>query len=136
MDYIGGEQLGKKSDIFDDLFIFEMANSHQGSVEHGIDIIQEISKIARKYNIKAAIKMQYRNLDTFIHPDYIGRTDVKHITRFLDTKLDFEQFSQIVGVIREEGMIPMVTPFDEISVWIREWTSSKLPVAVLWIGHF
>ena len=60
------------SKIFDDLFIFEMANSHQGSVEHGKDIIHEMGKIARKYNIKAAVKLQYRNLDTFIHPDYKG----------------------------------------------------------------
>ena len=50
------------------MFIFEMANSHQGSVEHGKDIIHEMGKIARKYNIKAAVKLQYRNLDTFIHP--------------------------------------------------------------------
>ena len=32
--------------IFEDLFIFEMANSHQGSVEHGKDIIHEMGKIA------------------------------------------------------------------------------------------
>ena len=38
--------------IFENLFIFEMANSHQGSVEHGIDIIRAMSRIARKYNIK------------------------------------------------------------------------------------
>ncbi len=53
------------SKIFDDLFIFEMANSHQGSVEHGKDIIHEMGKIARKYNIKAAVKLQYRNLHLF-----------------------------------------------------------------------
>ena len=43
------------SNIFEDLFIFEMANSHQGSVEHGIDIVRAMGKIARKYNIKAAV---------------------------------------------------------------------------------
>ena len=47
------------SSLFDDLFIFEMANSHQGDVEHGKDIIHEMGKIARKYNIKAAVKLQY-----------------------------------------------------------------------------
>ena len=31
----------KKKDIFEDLYIFEMANSHQGSVDHGLDIIHE-----------------------------------------------------------------------------------------------
>ena len=73
--------------IYDDLFIFEMANSHQGSLEHGIDIVTAMSRIARKYNIKAAVKLQFRNLDTFIHPDYMDRTDVKHIPRFLSTRL-------------------------------------------------
>lgn len=104
--------------IFQDLFIFEMANSHQGSVEHGVDIIKAMSRIARKYNIKAAVKLQYRNLDTFIHPDYKNRTDVNHIPRFMDTRLSFNQFTQLVDVIHEEGMIAMSTPFDEDSV---EW---------------
>lgn len=104
------------SSLFEDLFIFEMANSHQGSVEHGIDIIREMGKIARKHNIKAAVKLQYRNLDTFIHPDYKGRTDVKHISRFESTRLNYNQFSQLIDAIRDEGMITMVTPFDEDSV--------------------
>lgn len=104
--------------LFEDLFIFEMANSHQGSVEHGIDIIHEMARIARKYNIKAAVKLQYRDLDTFIHPDYKGRTDVKHIPRFESTRLSYEQFSQLVSAIREEGLMTMSTPFDEASV---EW---------------
>lgn len=108
--------MNKKNRTFDDLFIFEMANSHQGSVEHGIDIIKAMSRIARKYNIKAAVKLQYRNLETFIHPDYKDRTDVKHIPRFMGTKLSYEQYSLLVDAIRDEGMISMVTPFDEDSV--------------------
>lgn len=104
------------SNIFEDLFIFEMANSHQGSVEHGIDIVHAMGKIARKYNIKAAVKLQYRNLDNFIHPDYVNREDIKHVPRFMSTRLNYDQFSQIVDAIREEGMLTMVTPFDEDSV--------------------
>jgi N-acetylneuraminate synthase len=105
--------MSEKSNIFEDLFIFEMANSHQGSVEHGIDIIKAMSRITREYNIKAAVKLQYRNLDTFIHPDYKDRTDVNHIPRFMSTRLDYEQFSQLVDAIHEEGLIAMCTPFDE-----------------------
>ena len=103
-------------DLFDRLFIFEMANSHQGSVEHGCDIIREMARIARKYNIRAAVKLQYRELDSFIHPDFKGRTDVKHIPRFESTRLTAEQFGQLVDCIREEGLIAMSTPFDEASV--------------------
>lgn len=103
-------------ELFDNLFIFEMANSHQGSVAHGIDIIRAMGRIARKYNIRAAVKLQYRELDSFIHPDYKGRTDIKHIPRFESTRLTAEEFGQLVDAIREEGMIAMSTPFDEVSV--------------------
>lgn len=102
-----------KKDIFQNLFIFEMANSHQGSVEHGKAIIREMGKIARKYNIKAAVKLQYRDLDTFIHPDFVSRTDIKHIARFLDTRLGYDDFCELVDAIRKEDMITMSTPFDE-----------------------
>lgn len=110
--------MNENKNIFNNLFIFEMANSHQGSVEHGIDIIKTMSRIARKYNINAAIKLQYRNLDTFIHPDYKERKDVNHIRRFMSTKLVYDQFNQLVNAIREEGLIAMSTPFDEDGV---EW---------------
>lgn len=43
--------------VFDGLIIFEMANSHQGSVEHGLSIIREMGKVARNYNVKAAVKL-------------------------------------------------------------------------------
>ncbi len=98
---------------FKDLVIFEMANSHQGSVEHGINIIKAMSRIAREYNIKAAVKLQYRNLDTFIHPEYKDRKDVKHIPRFMDTRLTYDQFCELVNAVKEEGMVTMSTPFDE-----------------------
>ena len=104
--------------IFDNLFIFEMANSHQGSVEHGIDIIKAMGKIARKCNIRAAVKLQYRDLDTFVHPDFKERTDVDHIPRFMSTKLNFDQFNVLIDEVRKEGMLTMSTPFDETGV---EW---------------
>ncbi len=104
------------SKLFEDLFIFEMANSHQGSVEHGKEIIYEMGKIARRHNIKAAVKLQYRNLDNFIHPDYKGRQDVKHIPRFESTRMSYDQFRELIATIRSEGMIPMSTPFDEDGV--------------------
>lgn len=120
----------KQNHIFDDLFIFEMANSHQGSVEHGIDIIHAMGKIARKHNIKAAVKLQYRNLDTFIHPEYKDRTDVNHIPRFMSTRLTYDQFTQLVNAIREEGMLTMVTPFDEDSVgWCMDQGIDIIKVA-------
>ena len=118
------------SKYFNDLYIFEMANSHQGSVEHGIDIIKAMAKIARKYNIKAAVKLQFRNLDNFIHKDYKGRTDVKHIPRFESTRLTYEEFAQLVDAIHEEGLIAMSTPFDEDGVdWCMDMGVDIIKIA-------
>lgn len=107
------------SSLFQDLHIFEMANNHQGSVEHGLRIIKEMGKLAKKHNINAAVKLQYRNLDNFIHPHYLtdeGKKKVKHIDRFLSTRLSKEEFLLLVEAIRTEGMLVVVTPFDEDSV--------------------
>ncbi|MEX3745390.1 MULTISPECIES: N-acetylneuraminate synthase family protein [Lysinibacillus] len=116
--------------IFDNLIIFEMANSHQGSVEHGINIIKEMGKIAREYNVKAAVKLQYRDIDSFVHPDFKERTDINHIPRFMSTKLNFEQFCELVDAVKSEGMIAMSTPFDETGVqWCVEQGLDVIKIA-------
>lgn len=102
--------------LLDRLYIFEMANNHQGSVEHGLKIIEAVARIARKYKIKAAVKLQLRELDTFIHPDYKGRDDVKHIGRFESTRLDMNEFRQLTEAIRKHELVSIATPFDEPSV--------------------
>ena len=47
-----------------------MANNHQGSVEHAKKIIDEFSSLAKRMNINAAVKLQFRQLETFIHKDF------------------------------------------------------------------
>ncbi len=100
------------------LFTFEMANNHQGSVEHGKRIIQEIKKAAEPYEeiFDFAFKFQYRDLDTFIHPAYKDRMDIKNIKRFQDTRLSQEQFAELKAEVERQGMYTMCTAFDEISV--------------------
>lgn len=105
---------------FKEFFIFEMANNHQGEVAHGIRIIKEMSRIAKKYKLNAGIKLQYRNLDTFIHPDFRKNKEAKHIGRFLSTELKSDQFLNLVKAIKEEGLISVCTPFDERSVDLIE----------------
>lgn len=102
--------------IFDDLFVFEIANNHQGDVAHGLAIIRAMGEIAKRHSIRAAIKLQYRDLDTFIHPDYLGREDVKHIGRFLGTRLAPRDMQMLLEAAKAHGMLTMVTPFDEPSV--------------------
>ena len=49
--------------LLKNLFILDMANNHQGSLAHGSKIINEHSKVIKKYGVDAAIKFQFRNLD-------------------------------------------------------------------------
>lgn len=101
---------------FKDLFVFDLANNHQGNVKHALDIIHGIGDVVRKQGIRGAFKFQYRQLDTFVHPRHQEQTDNKHIPRFLATRLDRSQFQTLLDAVRSEGMLAMCTPFDEESV--------------------
>ena len=101
---------------FRGLFIFEIANNHQGSVEHGRRVVREIAAVAKKAGVRGAFKLQLRDLETFIHPDYRQSKENKHIQRFLSTRLSQSQFAELVREMRDQGMTPMATPFDEPSV--------------------
>ena len=104
------------SRLFDGLFIFELANNHQGDVDHGIRIIREVAKVARRYGLRGAVKLQYRDLGSLIHPEFTQRDDIKHIPRFLSTALSEEQFRMLLDAARKEDLSTMITPFDEASV--------------------
>jgi N-acetylneuraminate synthase len=67
-------------------------------------------------NIRAAIKLQLRDVDNFIHKDFRDKTDIRYIKKTLDTRLSDESFGILVEAIRKAGCIPMATPFDEVSV--------------------
>lgn len=99
------------------LFVLEMANNHMGDLRHGLEIIRSFSKICRKYpRFDFAFKLQYRDLDTFIHPAMQGRDDVKYVKRFSETRLAREQFDQLIAEMRNQEFLTMATPFDEPSV--------------------
>ncbi|MCV7347652.1 N-acetylneuraminate synthase family protein [Mycolicibacterium rhodesiae] len=104
------------SQIPDWLFIFEMANNHMGDVDHGVRLVSEFGSVAKDFDFRFAFKMQYRALDTFIHPDYQGRDDIKYIKRFEETRLSPRQTRKLVDAIRDNGFVPVCTPFDEESV--------------------
>lgn len=125
------------SNYFDDLFIFEMANNHQGQLEHGLRIIREMGTLVREYGLKAAVKLQFRNLDNFVHPEIKAQYEENpencsnhHVKRFLSTRLSQQEFQQFVFETRNQGMIPMCTPFDEDSVD----TIHKMGIEIIKIG--
>ncbi len=103
-------------DIFEDLFVLEMANNHLGNVERGLKIITDYGRIVRFNNMRAAIKLQFRDVDTFIHKDFQNHTDIRYIKKTMDTRMSEEDFAILVNAIRKNGCISMATPFDEKSV--------------------
>lgn len=106
--------------IFSNLFIFEMANNHMGDVEHGLRIIREFHKVSKSYDFRFAFKFQYRDLDTFIHPDFKNRMDVKYVKRFKETRILEGDFSRMKEEVVRLGFTTVCTPFDEKSVEIVE----------------
>lgn len=101
---------------FTELFIYDMANNHQGSIQHGLKIINETAKVSNEAGVRGAIKFQFRQLDTFIHPDYRNTAENKHIPRFLSTRLSPDDFEAMANEIRKNKLNTISTPFDEESV--------------------
>ena len=114
------------SNIFDGLFILELANNHWGSLTRGKEIVRQFSKIVRTNNVKAAIKLQFRDVDSFIHSSFkqdgIGNnlSSLPKRTRYIQktnrTKLSYDEFDELVNYIKKRNCIPMATTFDEKSV--------------------
>ncbi|MBI2920188.1 MAG: N-acetylneuraminate synthase family protein [Planctomycetes bacterium] len=101
---------------FSDLFIFDLANNHQGSVEHARKIIRAMGDVARSNAVRAALKFQFRQLDTFIHSTHLKKSDNKHVSRFMSTRLSKDDFRKLTDDVRKAGLVTMTTPFDEGSV--------------------
>jgi sialic acid synthase SpsE/quercetin dioxygenase-like cupin family protein len=102
---------------FRDLFVLDLANNHQGSVEHGKAIINRCADVIARQGVRAAIKFQFRQLDTFVHVDHLtGSTTNKHVPRFLSTRLSWDEFRELLELVKSLGLISMCTPFDEASV--------------------
>jgi hypothetical protein len=70
------------------LFILELANNHMGDLQHGLRIIRDCHEAARPFRaeFRVAFKLQYRHLESFIHLDYAGRSDLKYVKRFSETR--------------------------------------------------
>jgi N-acetylneuraminate synthase len=103
-------------DIFDELFVLEMANNHWGRVDRGLKIVNTFGQVVRFNNIRAAIKLQFRDVDSFIHKDYVHRTDIRYIKKTLETRMSKDNFAALVKAIRKASCMPLATPFDEMSV--------------------
>lgn len=116
----------KDIDLFENLFVLELANNHWGSLSRGLKIIQEHGTAARTNQVKAAIKLQFRDVDEFIHKNFKGTENLRYIKKTEQTKLQKNDFARMIEEIRHVGCIPIATPFDESSVDLC--VEYKLPI--------
>jgi sialic acid synthase SpsE len=107
-------------DIFDELFVLELANNHWGDVNRGLRIIKEFSTVVRYNDVRAAIKLQFRDVDNFVHKDFRDRSDIRYVKKTLDTQLTRDEMATLVEAVRRNNCIRMATPFDEASVDLCE----------------
>lgn len=115
-----------KNNIFENLFILELANNHWGSLERGKEIVRQFSQVVKSNDVKASIKLQFRDVDNFIHKDFLtlgeneSLLDLPKVSRYIQktkkTKLSFSEFEILIDFIKKNNCVPMATPFDEISV--------------------
>lgn len=106
----------RDKEIFENLFVLELANNHWGNVGRGLKIIRDFGTIVRFNNVKAAIKLQFRDVDNFIHPNFKGNKDSRYIKKTEATKLSKKDFARLLDEVKSVSCIPMATPFDEASV--------------------
>ena len=89
------------NNTFKDLFILDLANNHFGDVSHAKKIIKKFAEVVKKNKVKAAIKFQLRDYETFIHRNYINSND-RYVRRFLDTKLGISQFKLLFKYVKKK----------------------------------
>jgi len=100
------------------LFIFDIASNHYGNLEHGLEIVRALEPVLDRSFSKdfdIGIKLQYRNLPTLIHPDYIN-SNHKTIRRDLSRSLTDTEYLTIKKQIKKSGFVSVCTAFDETSV--------------------
>jgi sialic acid synthase SpsE len=105
-----------KFELFKDLFVLELANNHWGSVERGLKIIDDYASVVRFNDMKASIKLQFRDVDNFIHPEFLENSEVRYVDKTRRTKLSWDDFRVLIDAVKAGGMLTMSTPFDEASV--------------------
>ena len=106
-------------DVFKDLFILDMANNHQGDFKHAKNIINNFDKVIKEEKINGVIKLQFRNLETYIHKKFLNSQD-KYVKRFSSTKLENSDYKKLISIMKRKKLKTISTPFDEDSIKLIE----------------
>ena len=102
--------------LFEDLFVLELANNHLGDFDRAKEMILQCAQIAHKFSAKVAIKFQLRDAKNFVHKDFCDRDDIRYVRKVLDTILTNDEYKRLYDIAREQGFLTMATPFDETAV--------------------
>ncbi|MDQ7073221.1 MAG: hypothetical protein Q9N32_06820 [Gammaproteobacteria bacterium] len=62
-----------------------------------------MKEVCDDFPFQFAFKLQYRNLDSFIHPDFKERQDIKYVKRFCDTQLNEQQLLELKYAVDDAG---------------------------------
>ncbi len=101
---------------FADLFVLDLANNHQGSLQHGLAIVDAFGDVVEECDVRAGFKFQFRDIPNFIHVDERKNSKNKHVPRFLSTKLEWGDYEELKNAAKQRGFVTICTPFDEFSV--------------------
>lgn len=101
--------------LFDELFVLEMATNHLGCLDRGIAIVKAFAPVVRQHGVKAAFKLQFRDVPKFVHKDHFN-DQTRYVRKTIDAGMSWFDYITLTKVIREEGMLLGATPFDEVSV--------------------
>jgi len=101
---------------FSNQVILDIANNHQGDIDHAKKIVDLLADECSDAQFSIAIKFQFRDLPNFVHPAAREGSSNKHVRRFLDTRLSWADFENLLSHVRARGFGAICTPFDEISV--------------------
>jgi len=99
----------------DRTFILDLANNHFGDVKHAKKTIAALAKQVSDLGQRVVLKVQLRDLDSYIHPAFKQRQDLHYIRRFSETRLDADGFRAIAEASKQVGFQTMATTFDEAS---------------------
>jgi N-acetylneuraminate synthase len=95
---------------FENLFVLELANNHWGDLARGLQIVRDFAMVARMNSVRTAIKLQFRDVDSFVHPAFKGYTESRYIKKTEATKLSIDEFKALIDEIRHCSCIPRRRP--------------------------
>ena len=101
---------------FENLFVLEIAQNHLGDLKRGKEIVRQHGAVVKAHGVRAAFKLQLRDVPNFIHPDFKGRKDIRYVAKTQATAMPEQDFRELAQFIQDQGFILMATAFDEASV--------------------